>query len=153
MSHLEQDEPKGIKKRSTRKVLNGNEAHTGNINIPTKKLTARSNQENTIDFGDAKSKTEEINFGTVVTPASSPHLNALKLEYSWKKYAKQNQINILWMLMLAVVITIGAEMIDSHIIAHQTGQAPKTYMKDVLGYIIPIFTFMLGMGSQPRNEN
>ena len=105
-----------------------------------------------LNFDDAKEKGVELNFGVVETPASSPHLDALKMEYSWRRYARQTQITILSMLLLIVIIVLVAEMIDSHILARGSGQTSKTYVKDVLGYVIPIFTFMLGMGSRSHND-
>jgi len=116
------------------------------------KKVGREDEEIKVDLDEAEAKGDEINFGAVETPASSPHLNALKMEYSWRKYARQTQITILSMLLLVVVIVLAAEMIDSHLLAHGSGQPSKAYVKDVLGYVIPIFTFMLGMGSRGRDE-
>jgi|SRR5690349_13691444 len=152
MSNINEDRVSRTKRGTPRVTANGIEVDARNVKASPKILTRKISQEKTIDFGETSQSDDEINFGIVETPASSPHLDALKLEYTWRKYAKQTQITILAMLLLVVVITLAAEMLDAHLFSQSPGQTPKSYLKDVLGYVIPIFTFMLGMGSQNRDE-
>ena len=151
MSGLDQGEPPKPRKRIFRSIVNGASITKQPQKRPMKE-GGRENGKVKLSFNNVEEKGGELNFGVVETPASSPHLDALKMEYSWRRYTRQTQITILSMLLLIVIIVLVAEMIDSHILAQGSGQTSKTYVKDVLGYVIPIFTFMLGMGSRSHND-
>jgi len=148
MSSTDRSNVPRSRKTVPKNIVNG----AGSVRDSPKKLAEKVNREIVMDFGEAKGPVDEINFGIVETPASMPHLDALKMAYSWRRYARQTQITILSILLLVIIIALAAEMIDTHLLSHQSSQPPKTYVKDVLGYVIPIFTFMLGMGSQHRDD-
>jgi hypothetical protein len=67
-------------------------------------------------------------------------------DVSWQIFWKNFQVKVLMMLCIFIIILLIIDVITSHFLPGK-----KDYITSVLTYILPLFTFVLGMGTRPPN--
>lgn len=83
--------------------------------------------------------------GSVDVPSSPPH--RIAEEYAWKRYLKRTQFFVLLVLIAIIFVAMGLEIVY-RLLFEET----RDYFKDMVSYVMPIFTFLLGMGAQSREK-
>jgi len=83
--------------------------------------------------------------GSVDVPSSPPH--RITEEYAWKRYLKRTQFLILLVLMATIFVAMGLEIVYRLLFEQQ-----RNFFQDLVSYVMPIFTFLLGMGAQSREK-
>ena len=96
------------------------------------------------DFS-AESGWSQADLGSVDVPSSPPH--RITEEYAWKRYLKRTQCFILLVLIAIIFVAMGLEIVHRLLFEEQ-----RNYFQDMVSYVMPIFTFLLGMGTQAREK-
>jgi hypothetical protein len=71
-------------------------------------------------------------------------------DVSWQIFWKNFQVKVLMMLCIFIIILLIIDVITSYLLPG--AQNGKDYITSVLTYILPLFTFVLGMGTRPPNQ-
>jgi len=97
-----------------------------------------------------QSASKSIDLGSVEGPPKDP-LAIDSGRLTWSIFVKQFQIKVLLILCLMIIVLLGIEIWCAH--TEIAELKSKDYISRVLTYVLPLFTFVLGMGTRgPDNS-